>query len=195
MRGRLVAGIAAVLLLVPGCTSGAEGCPEATPDAGTTCEGETSCRYGDHPRYNCRTVAGCLDGSWVVREAECREPKPEFCGTDAAPGAACDATVTGIGPAVEPGQPVPVGAGPACLFQGGQACYCRCVELDGCDPSFMTWECSGPPPTPCPELPPNEGTSCNDDVECEYGLQCEDAHLVFACTDGTWSRQEVHCPN
>jgi hypothetical protein len=163
----------------------ASACP-ANPPTQTSgaCVSGLSCTYGDDLRPACRTHVDCLDGMWSAQAVSACKPLID-CGSR-------DGGVPQVGAAcTNVGEDCTLSEGP-----GAGLVYCRC---DACltSPCTPAWDCKGPPPTPCPQLLPNEGQPCDTNGEsCTYGSCSMSADEVadMECIAHIWNQIANVCP-
>jgi hypothetical protein len=148
-------------------------CPATQPAAGTPCQEDLLCTYGDDARPNCRVHVRCVSSAWsIVREPNCPLTLP-----------CAAATVTGT----------------QCLTSGDECAdpngYCACTCTPGC--SSYTWKCPSPGPG-CPPIAPNAGTGCGaEGATCSYGV-CDDTtplhdQVIVQCQNGSWAWIDTSC--
>lgn len=164
-------------------------CGAVPPKQGSPCKADTGggvfgsaadCSYGDDPRPQCRTLAVCSNGAWMVQEpgADCDvDAKPAACpASPATPAATCaDATLR-------------------CWYDDGTVCSCSACKGGSEYPICQTidppqWACVKPA-AGCPNPPPQAGSACSDpSLQC--GTSCE---LPIRCENGVWQYGQVQCP-
>lgn len=150
-------------------------CPGTLPTGGECPNDGVICSYGDESLPDCRDRATCDGGEWMATRGSCESPSPPSECPDSAPAesAGCDDN------------------GQICTFEDG-VITCQCVGIG----SATTWTCT-PPPTAmenCPDLPPNAGTVCSDDVSCNYPCNQFSVNAVSAhCSDGVWEWSLTAC--
>ncbi|HEY2407901.1 MAG TPA: hypothetical protein VGI10_17960 [Polyangiaceae bacterium] len=167
-------------------TSGTAGapatiCPVMGPPQGT-CKTGLTCSYGDDIRAQCRTVAQCAAGHFIVGAPGCKSL------------IACSAVV---------GSPFQLHAvcgtrGDDCLLSSDPTygpTYCRCDSCTGPDCAGpLIWDCLGSPSKPCPLTVPNEGQSCSGAApSCTYGNCDMEDQLEVDCVNGFWQWAPLAC--
>jgi hypothetical protein len=150
-------------------------CPKSEPLAGGGCADGLTCSYNKDLRPNCRVRAKCDGGKWSVDDPEC-EPLQECQGVQ--PGTMCDDSVAA-----------------SCMIEG--YIYCVCTGCSGAGPcsNETVWRCTeGPDSNICPHVMPNEGQTCEGEVECPYGSCATDTSMVVSCNGATWGWTSAQCP-
>ena len=165
-----------------GGVSGSE-CPASPPVDGSPCSppwepsGGTypelviaHCSWGDDPRSNCRTMARCEDGAWVVTAPNaslCGDLLPPECGsTPPEEQSACSDTTL------------------ACWYDDGTSCGCS--ECLGGSP-YPSCQYVDPPQWHCGTARdecypfPQAGSACTDE-----GVDCGSCSSPMRCQDGRW---------
>ncbi|HEY4158914.1 MAG TPA: hypothetical protein VGM29_12485 [Polyangiaceae bacterium] len=156
-------------------------CPVMGPPQGA-CKTGLTCSYGDDIRAQCRTVAQCAAGHFIVGAPGCK------------PLIACSAVV---------GSPFQVHAacgtlGDDCLLSSDPTygpTYCRCDSCTGpvCG-GPLSWDCLSSPTKPCPLTVPNEGQSCSGAApSCTYGNCDMEDQLEVDCVNGSWQWVPLAC--
>jgi hypothetical protein len=113
-------------------------------------------------------------------------------GGGAQPG--CPPTTPAIG--------APCVDGTVCSYSNGPCCpptETRCVERKW---QVLVSTCNPPPPRPCPDTPPLEGSSCGPVSDCSSSFQfcswdtCGDGapDVTATCSDAVWHVQANGCP-
>lgn len=161
-----------------GGESGTSGpCPTTEPMNGSVCSTpNTQCSYGESAFPRCRRRYRCDTGQWANIGGFC-DPEPAACSPANPAGTSCGTQFS------------------YCVDNGTSLCMCPICGGAGCQPEPWTWSCSGPPQSGCPDIVPNEGTTCNDaTLDCEYGIMCNE-YARTRCVNGIWQWDlEIACP-
>ena len=129
-------------------------CPTDPPARGSSCAllGMT-CHYGCE--FGNDITATCDGGDWRVGITSCNPPPPPACPTEEPMwGQSCS----------EPGQVCTYGDPGACC--GPAEWHCEGGQWEN-----WTGTCNPPPPEPCPESLPEEGSACGSPDPCFFPAQ------------------------
>ena len=151
-----------------------EVCPKNQPSNGGLCKENLWCSYGNDLRAQCRNLAKCTDGKWVLTKPDCAELKP------------CEALL--VGGACMAGTP-------DCALDAGVFCVCAGCKGGGVCANEYEWACAGGQGgAVCPKAPPNFGHACMNDMTCPYGSCTTGGNITATCGGGVWNWELSICP-
>jgi hypothetical protein len=152
-------------------------CPLDTPSGSCSDFEGVQCTYGAGARPECRTQASCHNDMWETSGEVCATAPECIDGVLPMQGAIC--TVAGSG----------------CELNG-TSCVCSSCGLGGACTSTPTWQCTSPPPAPCPITAPNRGSMCSSGqaTECLYGSCAGGMPISARCVGGVWTWEYIGCP-
>jgi hypothetical protein len=147
-------------------------CPGMTPTVGAPCDADGElCAYGDAADPLCRSIFVCRGSAFaaLATDAAC---SAVTCAAGTKTGDACGAE------------------GDACRAADGTACFCSsCVSPGGgCNGHDPWWHCQPPPASPCPQVAPNAGATCEAALSCFYGTSSglDNVGVCARCDGANW---------